>query len=77
MSADISSEAVMGAVYKAAAVVGNTSIPFESYMASSWNHMTDNYSKFTIATLFSVILHEVLCSSNPCCAEKSELHKLW
>ena len=51
--------AVFGAVYKAASVVGNSSIPFEGYVAAGWTHMTDNYSKFTIATLFSIILHEV------------------
>ena len=56
----VDTEFVMGAVYKAASVVGNSSIPFEGYVASGWEHMTDNYSKFTIATLFSVIYHEVM-----------------
>ena len=55
----VDSEVLMGAVYKAASAVGNTSVPFEGYIASGWTHMTDNYSKFTIATVFSVILHEV------------------
>ncbi len=55
----VDSEFLVGAVYKAAYVVGNSSVPFEGYVASGWNHMTENYSKFTIATLFSAILHEV------------------
>lgn len=55
----VDSEYVIGAVYKAASVVGNTSVPFEGYIASGWEYMTDNYSKFTIATWFSIILHEV------------------
>ena len=55
----VDSEYLMGAMYKAASVVGNSSIPFEGYVVSSWEHMTSTYSKFTIATYFSVILHEV------------------
>lgn len=56
----VDSEFLLGAVYKAASAVGNTTVPFEGYIASGWNHMTDNYSKFTIATIFSGILHEVI-----------------
>lgn len=37
--------------------LGNVS---EAYFESSWNYMTDNYSKFTIATVFSIFLHEVV-----------------
>lgn len=55
----VGSELLLGAVYKAASIVGNTTVPFEGYIASGWTHMTDNYSKFTIATFFSAILHEV------------------
>ena len=50
---------LVGMVYGAASAVANSTLPFESYIASSWKYMTDNYSEFTIATLFSVILHEV------------------
>jgi len=50
---------LIGMVYGAASAVANSTVPFESYVSSSWNYMTDNYSEFTIATLFSVILHEV------------------
>ena len=50
---------IVGTVYKVASAVGNSSIPFEGYVASGWNYMTDHYSKFTIATWFSIILHEV------------------
>jgi phosphoenolpyruvate carboxylase len=54
----VNSEILLGAVYKAASVVGNSTVPFEGHLASGWNSMTDNYSKFTIATIFSGILHE-------------------
>ena len=47
---------VLGAVFKAASAVGNTSVPL---VESGWEYMTDNYSKFTISMVFSVILHEV------------------
>lgn len=58
----VDSEHVLGMVYTAASVVGNSSVPFEGYIASGWEYMTSNYSRFTIATCFSVILHEVcLC----------------
>jgi hypothetical protein len=42
--------------------VANTSLhnPVEPYVASAWNYMTDNYSRFTIAMWISVVLHEVL-----------------
>lgn len=33
--------------------------PVEPYIASGWNYMTQNYSRFTIAMWFSVMLHEV------------------
>ena len=56
---DMNPEYLMGSVYKVASAIGNTSVPFEGYVSSSWTYMTDNYSKLTIATLFSVILHEV------------------
>lgn len=59
MSVVVDSSYLMGTMYKAAYVLGNTSLPFEGYMASGWGYMTDNYSKFTIATWFSIILHEV------------------
>ena len=41
--------------------VTNSSLqnPVEPYFASAWNYMTDNYSRFTIAMWFSVVLHEV------------------
>ncbi len=55
----VDSDYLVVAVYQAASVVGNTSVPFESFIASKWQYMTDNYSKLTIATVFSVILHEV------------------
>ena len=55
----VDSERVMGIVYGAASAVANSSVPFENHIASGWTYMTDNYSEFTIATLFSVILHEV------------------
>lgn len=55
----VDTEYLLGTVYKAASAVGNTSIPFESHVASGWQYMTDNYSKFTISTAFSIILHEV------------------
>ena len=50
---------MLNTVYKTAYVLGNTTVPFEGHMAKGWNYMTDNYSEFTIATIFSVILHEV------------------
>ena len=59
MSGVVDADYVMNTVYKTASVIGNTSIPFEGYVAKGWNHMTDTYSEFTIETLFSVILHEV------------------
>ena len=37
--------------------LGNVS---EGYFEASWNYMTDNYSKFTIATVFSIFLHEAV-----------------
>lgn len=55
----VDSEFLMEAVYKAASAVGNSTVPFEGYIASGWTHMTNHYSKFTIATIFSGILHEV------------------
>ena len=33
--------------------------PAEPYVASGWNYMTQNYSRFTIAVLFSALIHEV------------------
>ena len=41
--------------------VANTSLhnPVEPYIASAWNYMTDNYSRFTISMWISVVLHEV------------------
>ena len=33
--------------------------PVEPYIASGWNYMTDNYSRFTIAMWISIVLHEV------------------
>ena len=56
---NVDSERLLGLVYSAASSVGNSSIPLEGYVASNWQYMTKNYSEFTIATLFSVILHEV------------------
>lgn len=56
----VDSEFLMEAVYKAASAVGNSTVPFEGYIASGWTHMTNHYSKFTIATIFSGILHEVV-----------------
>ena len=50
---------VLNTVYKTAYVLGNTTVPLEGHIAKGWNYMTDNYSEFTIATIFSVILHEV------------------
>ena len=50
---------MLNTVYKTAYVLGNTTVPFEGHIAKGWNYMTDNYSEFTIATIFSVILHEV------------------
>lgn len=55
----VDSDFLMQTLYKTASVVGNSSVPFEGYIASGWNYMTDNYSKFTIAMWFSVIYHEV------------------
>jgi len=55
---------LVGTVYKAASVVGNTTVPFEPHIASGWEYMTNNYSKFTVATLFSIILHEVSASTD-------------
>ena len=52
----VDSQYLLGAVYQAASTVGNTSVP---YVATGWDHMTNTYSKFTIATVFSAILHEV------------------
>lgn len=52
----VDSQYLFGAVYQAASAVGNTSVP---YVATGWDHMTNTYSKFTIATVFSAILHEV------------------
>ena len=42
-------------------MVGNTSVhnPVEPYIASAWNYMTNNYSRFTISMWISVVLHEV------------------
>ena len=40
--------------------VANASFnPLEPYLASGWNYMTDNYSRFTIAVWISLILNEV------------------
>lgn len=41
--------------------VTNSSLqnPVEPYFASAWNYMTDNYTRFTIAMWFSLVLHEV------------------
>lgn len=55
----VESDQLIGMVYGAASAVANSTVPFEGYISKSWNYMTDNYSEFTIATLFSVILHEV------------------
>ena len=40
--------------------------PVEPYVASGWNYMTENYSRFTIAVWFSVVLHEVHKTDNAC-----------
>ena len=61
MSGVVDADYVVGAVYKTASYIGNTSVPF---VAKGWNHMTDTYSEFTIETLFSVILHEVCTDMN-------------
>ena len=49
----------MEVVYNVVSVVGNSSVPFDHYIASGWEYMTNNYSRFTIATCFSALLHEV------------------
>lgn len=59
MSGAVDTDYVLNTVYKTASVIGNTTVPFEGYISKGWNYMTDNYSEFTIETLFSVILHEV------------------
>ena len=38
--------------------------PAEPYFAAAWMYMLDNYSKFTIATWFSLIWHEVKIASD-------------
>ena len=55
----MSSEGADFSVGKVALAVGYLNISLEGYVASGWNYMTDHYSKFTIATWFSIILHEV------------------
>lgn len=50
---------LVGTIYGTLSAVGNSSVPFESYIASGWEHMTNSYSKFTIAAVFTVLLHEV------------------
>ena len=60
MSGVVDADYMVSTVYKTAWVLGNTTVPFEGYIAGGWNYMTDTYSEFTIATLFSVILHEVI-----------------
>lgn len=50
----------LGSIYQSAESIGNMSIPLESYFASGYNYLLDNYSPFTITTWFSVILHEVV-----------------
>ena len=56
MNADLD---FLGVISRALSAVGNTSVPYESYIASGWKHMTNSYSKFTIAAVFTVLLHEV------------------
>ena len=36
--------------------------PLASYMEQGWRYMTDNYTKFQITTVGSLIAHEVSCS---------------
>lgn len=52
---------LLSTVHRTAETLGSIHNPFESYVESGWNYMTDNYSEFAIATWISVILHEVLC----------------
>ena len=56
-SGDLSSAGSLSALLQ---TVANTSYnPVEPYVASGWNYMTENYSRFTIAVWISLILHEV------------------
>lgn len=52
----VDSEFFMNAVYKTAGVVENSSVPF---VETAWTAMTDRFSHFTIAVVFSLIFHEV------------------
>lgn len=51
---------LLSTVYRTAETLGSIHNPFESYVESGWNYMTDNYSEFAIATWISVILHELV-----------------
>ncbi|XP_064397955.1 methylsterol monooxygenase 1-like [Halichondria panicea] len=55
----VDSDYILKSVYETASIVGNSTVPFEGYVKTGWNAMTDRYSHFTIAVLFSVILHEI------------------
>lgn len=61
------SDYILKSVYETVSIVGNSTVPFEGYVKTGWNAMTDRYSHFTIAVLFSVILHEVSISAATAC----------
>ena len=51
---------MIDSIYNTVEIVGNITNPLDNYVLEpAWRHMTANYSKFTIAFWFSVIVHEV------------------
>lgn len=50
----------LDSVYATAGQLGNITDPLDrAILEPAWTYMTDNYSKFTIAFWFSIVLHEV------------------
>ena len=50
----------LGSVYATAEALGNITDPIdEAFLGPAWTYLTENYSKFTIAFWFSIVLHEV------------------
>ena len=50
----------MDSIYGTVEMVGNITNPLDDYVLEpAWRYMIANYSKFTIAFWFSVIVHEV------------------
>ena len=51
---------LIDSIYDTVEIVGNITNPLDDYVLEpAWRYMIANYSKFTIAFWFSVIVHEV------------------